>query len=131
MDAQIAKYLKTIMSLEDKLSKLTVKQRELEFEIKYINDVINRHRASIFALLQENGVMETSVLGFRVLQKKCSTIVEIIDESKIPKNLIKTSMPVAVKSPDKVTIKQLLKDGHEVAGCKLSDDKYELEIKGK
>lgn len=103
-----------------------------------LDNIIREHEAKAIALREEmlalmeaDGLVETQIFMFKVRRKKSAQKVIIEDESKISGNYIITKTPKATTAPDKVTIGKLLRAGHEIAGARLSDEKYELEIKGK
>ena len=113
-------------------------KQDFERKAKIISAIIGEHeekadllRSAILSEMEQDGLVETEISMFKVRRKKCVQSVVIEDESVIPGNYIITKTPKVTTAPDKVLIAKLLRAGHEIAGARLSDEKYELEIKGK
>jgi hypothetical protein len=53
-------------------------------------------------------------------------VVDVYDADAIPDDYVSVKTTV---TPDKNAIKKALKDGHEIAGCKLSTGKSSIRIK--
>jgi hypothetical protein len=99
-----------------------------------INDAAkeaNAARDAILHEMEETGVVEFTSLGLKIRRKKKMQSVIIENESAIAGNYIITKTSKITTAPDKILIAKLLRAGHEVTGAKLSDEEYELEIKGK
>ena len=74
-------------------------------------------------IMQESSIEgETSKLTIR----KPSKVINIYDESKIPTQYLIEQTTVKV---DKLSIKEMLKNGHEISGAKLEDGKRSVTFK--
>jgi hypothetical protein len=74
-------------------------------------------------IMQESSIEgETSKLTIR----KPSKVINIYDESKIPTQYLIEQTTVKV---DKLSIKEMLKNGHEIKGARLEDGKRSVSVK--
>ena len=141
-DHDIESHFKALMAAEDEISKRTTevtrvkdeadsKVRLLESLIADQQSIVDEAKLSILTMMQHEGVTEHKVSGFTVKPKQGKQSVVIVDEKLISGNYITTTVPKVTKSPNKVLIGALLRKGEEIAGAKLSDVEYTLEIKAK
>lgn len=105
------------MKIEEK--RIADNRKNLENRLEKFKDYVkdNMQRLDIIKLESELGTL---------LVSKNPASVEILDESLIPSEYKKEKITVAV---DKVAIKNALKEGKNIQGVKLVDDKTSLKIK--
>ncbi len=127
-EESIAKRRTEIDNLESDFRRKATILKEI---IRSSEEAAEFYRNEIMQEMEQDGLIETEISMFKVRRKKCTQSVVIEDEAAIPGNYIVTKTPKATTAPDKVLIGKLLRAGHEIAGARLSDEKYELEIKGK
>lgn len=141
-DKTIESLFKQMLEAEDEISKrqsqIDVINGDARRKISLLTPIIEENevlvdqlRIDIITLMQEYGVESQKVSGFTLRPKKAKQSVVIIDESQISGNYITTKIPAVVTAPDKLLIGKLLREGQEVAGARLSDEEYTLEIKAK
>lgn len=83
----------------------------------------NKYVLMCMDIMQESFVEgETSKISVR----KPSKVVTIVDEKKIPLKYLIEQTTVKV---DKLSIKEMLKNGHEIEGAKLQDGKRSVTFK--
>lgn len=123
---------------DDKVDSYCMIIRELEAEIgardeaaKHLAELNEKARRSIDRMKQalDGFVMATGKpklhTPFFTVSYRKSEAVEVLDESLIPEDYIKVSTR---KAPDKAAIKAILKNGGEVAGCVLRENRN-IQIK--
>lgn len=105
------------MKIEEK--RIADNRKNLENRLEKFKDYVkdNMQRLNIIKLESELGTL---------LISKNPASVEILDENLIPSEYKKEKITVAV---DKVAIKNALKEGKNIQGVKLVDDKTSLKIK--
>ena len=123
---------------DDKVDSYCMIIRELEAEIgardeavKHLVELNEKARRSIDRMKQALDGFVTATgrpklhTPFFTVSYRKSEAVEVLDESLIPEDYIKVSTK---KAPDKVAIKTILKNGGEVAGCVLRENRN-IQIK--
>lgn len=138
----IEKTFRDLMAVEDIIAQRQTEIDKLKGDFRRKSELIEsiiveceeaaeQYRQQILDEMEQDGLIETEISMFKVRRKKCVQRVVIEDEAQIPGNYIVTKTPKVTTAPDKVLIGKLLRAGHSIAGTRLSDEKYELEIKGK
>lgn len=125
-------------TISERKTQINTLRHDYERKVALLNNIITdeesvaqSYRNLILEEMEQDGLVETEISMFKVRRKKCVQSVVIDDEATIPGNYIITKTPKVTTAPDKVLIGKLLRAGHEITGARLSDEKYELEIKGK
>lgn len=116
------------VSLQDKAEACAVVLKSKKAFAQDIKDEIDALDKRLKTLQRQIARMEDYVLrcveinGEAIETPKCrlgtrkSTVLEVLDEGKIPSMYIKRTV---TEKPDKIMIKQALKDGKTVPGCAL------------
>ncbi|RDY22850.1 hypothetical protein CHF27_011050 [Romboutsia maritimum] len=117
--AVVRNYEATISAIKEEEKRLAENRKAKENKLSRLKEYTRE-------CLERTGKMKVETnLGTVSLRKKPVSVV-VEDEALIPA-LYKTTKEVV--SIDKVTIKDFLKKGMEIEGCRLSDEAYSLTIK--
>lgn len=115
-----------IKNYEATANAIKEEEKRLAGNRKVIENKVLRLKEYTKECLERTGKkkVETKLGNISLRKKPVSVIIE--DESLVPE-LYKTVKEVVIV--DKNTIKDFLKKGHEIEGCKLSGEDYSLIIK--
>ena len=115
-----------IKNYEATVNAIKEEEKRLATNRKVIENKVSRLKEYTKECLEKTGKkkVETKLGNISLRKKPVSVIIE--DESLVPE-LYKTVKEVV--TVDKNTIKDFLKKGMEVEGCRLSDEDYSLVIK--
>lgn len=126
--------------LKDKADSVAAYARKLKADIETAKSEMDRIKQILdqrkrkaekyneYILMCMDIMQESSVEGetSKISVRKPSKVVTIVDEKKIPLKYLIEQTTVKV---DKLKIKEMLKNGHEIEGAKLEDGKRSVTFK--
>ncbi len=115
-------YVKVMKDMDQKISEIQGQMEPFEKEAKRLQKRIdsitknkNRLKGVLSDSMEETNTPKIKTAEFTIWIQNNQPALHIVDESKIPAYLSKTTTV-----PDKTRIKQLLKEGKEIPGAELS-----------
>ena len=121
---------KWTMFLESEIERLTNDGKIIAEKLKVLKRGKAKFEEYVSDCMARLDVKEFAGETYKVKRKKPVTVVNIVDEEKLPFDFVNVKK-VTTTSPDKKAIKEALQNGEEVPGAELSQGKKSIKIERK
>lgn len=114
IDVKADGYVRIVRNLEGNVNTLKTEIERLSSRKKHMENNIDRLRESLKNAMIETGKEKIKTELFNIRVGKETESIEVIDQSLLPKDCVRTKV-----EPDKIAIKDALKNGQAIQGIKI------------